>query len=202
MMASKNIIKSNCAIIILAAGASARLGRPKQLLPYQGKSLLEHAVDIANDSDASPVIVVLGAGAAELEKMIDEKKLHIVENEEWQEGIASSIRCGMNTLKRVALLSDAVILMVCDQPHIETSVINELIATQKKTGKPIVASRYGDTMGTPVLFFKSMFAELLELEGDKGAKKIIDKYPTELAAIAFPLGELDIDTEEDYKTLK
>ncbi len=201
-MTSENIIKSNCAVIILAAGRSARLGRPKQLLPYQGKSLLVHAVDIAKDSEAGPVIVVLGAGASELEKLIDEKNLHIVENKEWQEGIASSIRCGLNTLKRVALLSDAVILMVCDQPHIDTTIINELIDTQKKTGKPIVASRYGNTTGTPVLFFKSLFAELLELEGDKGAKKLIDKYPAELATISFPLGEIDIDTEEDYQALK
>ena len=74
------------------------MGRPKQLLPYNGKSLLEHTVDTANDADANPVIVVLGANAALLEKEIDEKKVRIVENKEWKEGMASSVRCGLTTL--------------------------------------------------------------------------------------------------------
>lgn len=177
------------------------MGRPKQLLPYQGKSLLEHAVDIANDSQAAPLIVVLGAHAKDLEKEIDEKKLHIVENKDWQEGMSSSIRCGLQALKRVALLSDAVILMVCDQPYINPSILNDLIAMQKKTGKPIVASKYGNTLGTPVLFFKSLFPELLELKGDKGAKMIIEKYVDELATVPFEKGNIDIDTEDDYRAL-
>lgn len=200
-MIEGNIITSNCAIIILAAGASTRLGRPKQLLPYHGKSLLEHAVDTANDSEASPVIVVLGAHARELEELVDEKKLHVVENKEWNEGMASSIRCGLNTLKRVALLSDGVILMVCDQPYLDAGIINELIATQKRTGKPIVACQYGNTAGTPVLFYKTLFSELLELQGDKGAKKVMEKYTENMVTVPFAGGEIDIDTEEDYTAL-
>lgn len=200
-MTAENDTARSCAIIILAAGGSNRLGRPKQLLPYQGKSLLRHAVDAANDSNAQPLIVVLGANAAKLEPLIDEKKIHVVENKQWEEGIAASIRCGMNTLKRVALLADAVILSVCDQPLLEAAVINELIATHHSTGKPIVACQYGHTTGTPVLFHKSLFAELLELEGNKGAKKIIDKYPGDLATVSFQGGAIDIDNEEDYTNL-
>lgn len=125
------MIANNCGIVVLAGGESSRMGRPKQLLPYKGKSLLEHTVDIANDANADPVIVVLGANAESLEKIVDEKKVHIVENKEWKEGMASSIRCGLNTLMQVAPLSDSVILMVCDQPYISASLLNELIATQK-----------------------------------------------------------------------
>lgn len=158
-------------------------------------------MDVANESEAGPVVVVLGAFASELEKLIDQKKVHITENPNWQEGIASSIHTGLETLKRVALLSEAVILMVCDQPYLETEILNELIATQKRTGKPIVACRYGNTIGTPALFHRSLFAELLELKGDKGAKAIIESHMDNVETIAFHRGEIDIDTEDDYEGL-
>jgi molybdenum cofactor cytidylyltransferase len=200
-IATENTIVSNCAVIILAAGASSRLGRPKQLLPYQGKSLLAHAVDTAIDADADPVIVVLGADAPAVEKEIDEKKVHIVTNTEWKEGMASSIRCGLQTLKRTALMSDAVILMMCDQPYVSPSVLNELIATQKNTGKPIVLSRYGNTKGPPALFYKTLFAELMDLTGDEGARSIVAKHGSDVATVLFEKGNIDIDTEEDYRKL-
>ncbi len=171
------------------------------MLPYQGKTLLEHAADTANDSEAGPVIVVLGAHAEELEKLIDQKKLHIVENKDWQEGLSSSIRCGLQTLKRVALLSDGVILMVCDQPFINPGILNDMIASQKKTGKGIIACQYDNAVGTPVLFYKKYFPELLELKGDKGAKMIIEKFAADLATVTFEKGSIDIDNEDDYRAL-
>lgn len=172
------------------------------MLPYRGTSLIAHAVDTANDSDAGPVIVVLGAFADEVEKEIDQKKVHIAFNEEWEEGIGSSIRTGMLTLKRVALLSEAVILMVCDQPFIEASLLNRLIETQKNTGRPIVACRYENAIGTPALFHQQLFAELLELKGDKGARSIIEKYRSDTALVDFEKGIIDIDTEKDYEDLR
>ncbi len=192
---------NNCAIIILAAGSSSRMGRPKQLLPYMGKSLLEHSVDIANDADANPVIVVLGANAALLEKEIDEKKVHIVVNDEWQEGMASSIRCGLNTLLHIAPSSGAAILMVCDQPFVSASLLNELISTQKNTGKQIVASQYQNTVGPPALFDKIIFPELMELKGDAGARKIVERHSNNTATVLFTGGNIDIDTEADYEAL-
>lgn len=177
------------------------MGRPKQLLPYKGKSLLEHTVDMANDAEANPVIVVLGASAALLEKEIDEKKVHIVENKEWEEGMASSIRCGLNTLLHIAPSSDAVIFMVCDQPFVSASLLNELITTQKKTGKLIVSSQYENAIGPPVLFHKTIFPELLELKGDAGARKIIERHNNDTATVLFTNGNIDIDTEADYKAL-
>jgi molybdenum cofactor cytidylyltransferase len=177
------------------------MGRAKQLLPYKGKSLLEHAVDTANDADANPVIVVLGANAAVLEKEIDEKKVHIVENKEWQEGMASSIRCGLNTLLQIAPSSDAVILMVCDQPFVSASLLNELITTQKNTGKLIVTSQYENTIGPPALFYKTIFPELLKLKGDAGARKIVEQHNNATATVLFTKGNIDIDTEADYNAL-
>jgi len=177
------------------------MGRPKQLLSHNGKSLLEHTVDTANDADANPVIVVLGANAAMLEKVIDEKKVHIVENKEWKEGMASSIRCGINTLMHIAPSSDAVILMVCDQPYISASLLNELIAMQKNTGKPIVTSQYENTFGPPALFYKTVFHELMNLKGDAGARKIVAQHSNYVATVLFTQGNIDIDTEADYNAL-
>ncbi len=192
---------NNCAIIILAAGSSRRLGRPKQLLPYNGKSLLEHSVDTANDTDVNPVIVVLGANAAQLEKEIDGKKVHIIENKEWKEGMASSIRWGINTVIHIAPSTDAAILMVCDQPYVSAFLLNELIAAQKNTGKLIVTSQYENAFGPPALFYKTIFPELLELKGDEGARKIVEQHSNDIATVLFTQGNIDIDTEADYKAL-
>lgn len=171
------------------------------MLPYNGKSLLENTVDTANETDANPVIVVLGANAVQLEKELDEKKVHIVENKEWKEGMASSIRCGLETLKHIAPSADGVILMVCDQPHVSSSLLNELITLQKKTARPVITSHYNDVVGPPVLFHRSVFPELLELNGDAGARKIVEKYKDNLATVSFEKGSVDIDTEDDYKAL-
>ena len=177
------------------------MGRPKQLLPYKGTSLLEHTVDTANNADANPVIVVLGANAVLLEKEIAKKKVHIVENKEWKEGMASSVRCGLNTLLHIAPSSDAAIIMVCDQPFVSSSLLNELITTQKNTGKLIVTSQYKNAIGPPALFHKSIFPLLLELKGDAGARKIIEQRMDEVATVLFAQGNIDIDTEADYKSL-
>jgi molybdenum cofactor cytidylyltransferase len=177
------------------------MGRPKQLLHYNGKSLLEHTVDTANDADANPVIVVLGANAALLGKEIDEKKVHIVENKEWKEGMGASVRCGLNTLLHIAPSCDAVMIMVCDQPFVSASLLKELIATQKNTGKHIVTSEYENAVGPPALFCKSIFPELLELKGDAGARKIIEQRSNDVAKVLFKKGNIDIDTEADYKSL-
>ena len=171
------------------------------MLPYNGKSLLEHSVDTANDSDASPVIVILGANASLLEKEIEEKKIHISENKEWKEGMASSVRVGINKLMHIAPDTDAAIIMVCDQPFVSATLLNDLIDAQKKTGKPIVTSQYETTIGPPALFHKSVFPELLKLKGDAGARKIIEQHMNEVATVLFTKGNIDIDTEADYRTL-
>ena len=201
-MLSADYIVNSCGIIILAAGASTRLGKPKQLLQYRGKTLLAHAITEAVNSNADAVVVVLGKDANLFKKEIDERKIRVAINSSWEEGMASSLRLGMDTLLKDKPYIDAVIFMVCDQPHISSSVLNELIITQQKTTKQIVTSNYGDSMGPPALLHKKYFEELMKLSGDAGARKIIQKNMNDVATILFPEGNIDIDTEEDYEKLK
>jgi len=192
---------TNCSAIILAAGRSSRLGKPKQLLNYQGKTLLEHTIHAVKESSVQSIILVLGSGFESVINEIDINGLHIIKNDNWETGIASSIVSGINALYDIAPLPDAAILMVCDQPFVTGSLLDELIAAQKTTGKPIIASKYEDTIGTPALFHKSFFLQLIGLKGDSGAKKIMQQYPDEVTTISFPLGSIDIDTPDDYESL-
>lgn len=188
-------------LIILAAGESRRLGEPKQSLLYNGKTLLQHAAKTAVGSACRPVIIISGAYAEEIQLQIKEQPVIIYQNTQWQEGIASSIRLGIKMLQQAEPEVSAVILMVCDQPHVSTELINNLISKKAATGKDIVASSYNDTLGVPVLFDKKLFAELLLLKGAEGAKNLLFKYKDALVRVSFPLGNIDIDTAEDYKAL-
>jgi molybdenum cofactor cytidylyltransferase len=174
------------------------MGKPKQLLQYKGKNLLQHVLSEAISSYASPVIVVLGANSDLVSKEIDKTKVYITENTEWEEGMASSVRIGLQIFPS----ADAVIFMVCDQPYVSASLLNDLINTQVDTGKPIVTSDYGEAIGPPALFHKSLFNELMQLKGDAGAKKIIETHRDEVATVLFTKGKIDIDTKEDYEALK
>lgn len=200
MLKSKKA-SNTCAVILLAAGASNRMGKPKQLLEYNGTGFLSHMVNVITDCKADIMIVVLGANAEGLEKEVDNNKVVKVRNHEWQEGMASSIRCGLNALLVIEPSCDSVLFLTCDQPHVPASLLNNLINMHRDTGKPIVACSYANTIGIPALFHKSMFAELKELKGDTGAKKIIVTHKDIAEVIPFPLGSIDIDTTDDYKAL-
>jgi molybdenum cofactor cytidylyltransferase len=193
---------NQCAIIILAAGASSRLGTPKQLLRYKGKSLLQNIVSTALGTRLRPVIVVVGANAPEIISELTGENVHIINNHEWPEGIASSIRCGVRSLEKTDPVSDGTIIMVCDQPHITAGLLNNLLNVQKETGKAIAASTYNDIEGTPALFHKSKFPELLLLKGDKGAGKMLQQQIFPVVTVPFPEGAIDIDTKEDYENLR
>ena len=193
---------NSCGIIILAGGASTRLGQPKQLLQYHGKTLLDHSLEEALGARADAVVVVLGKNADLLQEEIDKEKVRVVVNNEWAEGMASSVRLGLDALLNSKPYIDAVILMVCDQPHISSQVLNELITTQQKTTKQIVTCNYGDSIGPPALFHKKYFRGLMELKGDIGARNIIQQNMNDVATILFPEGKIDIDTKEDYEALK
>lgn len=189
------------AIIILAAGRSARLGSPKQLLSYRGKTLLQHSIDTALESQASPVIVVLGSGKETIEKELEQKQIIILENTAWESGMASSISCGINKLNTIAPDSEAAILMVCDQPYVSATLLNDLINKHLESGQSIIASSYENTLGTPALFHKSLFSELSALEGENGAKSLIKKYSQQTGFVSFDQGSIDIDTRENYSNL-
>jgi molybdenum cofactor cytidylyltransferase len=197
----------HCAIIILAAGTSSRMGSPKQILPYKGKTLLRHAVDTALETDCQSVFVVLGANSEMLRKEMKDRPVIIVENTGWQEGMASSIRCGLKNIMNIILRPDSVIFMVCDQPFVTSSLLLSLVEKKQETGLPIVACSYEDKpgdyrVGIPALFHKSFFPALMELKGDKGARKLIIDNRDKVATVPFPGGIIDIDTAADYELLK
>jgi len=186
-------------IIILAAGSSSRLGQPKQNLVYKDKTLLQRAVDTAMASVCDPVIVVLGANSEAIQPTIEQTGVTIAKNNEWSEGMASSIRAGIRELINIRPDVQSVILMLCDQPFVDTYLLNLLILAKSKHG--ITASFYNDTIGAPVLFDAIYFDELLQLKGAEGAKQLIQKYPDKVTEIPFPAGGIDIDTIEDFEKL-
>jgi len=187
-------------IIILAAGASTRLGEPKQNLLFRGKSLLHHALAVAKVTNCSPILIITGAHTFENDDLSD-SGIYVVQNPDWQKGIASSINLGVLYLQEKEPNISGTILMVCDQPYVTSTLLHELIAEKMKTNKPIIACSYQDTLGTPVLFDKQYFGVLCTLKGDEGAKKIIFKNLEDVASISFALGSIDIDTRNDYEQL-
>jgi molybdenum cofactor cytidylyltransferase len=185
-------------IIILAAGASSRMERPKQLLPYHQESLLSHTIGEAQKS-LMAVMVVLGANAQEIETQTRNLECKIVVNEDWKSGISSSIKAGLKKALAHFKGMQHCILAVCDQPYISSVLFRQLVDQKKKSGKKIVACSYAGTSGTPCLFDKKYFEELLQLEGDHGAKSILQKYRNDVALVEFEKGELDVDTNKDYE---
>jgi molybdenum cofactor cytidylyltransferase len=186
-------------IIILAAGGSSRLGRPKQLLDYKGKTLLQTVINEALETSCRPVITVLGANAKEIASQHDQ--VNFVINESWENGMASSIVAGLSTMIRNNSEIESIIIAVADQAFIKMINFNHLIEKQKETGKNIIASTYAGTVGTPALFKKDYFEALLSLTGAEGAKKILKQYPQDVETVVFERGEIDIDTETDYNNL-
>jgi molybdenum cofactor cytidylyltransferase len=188
---------------LLAAGMSGRLGSPKQILVYEGKTLLMRSVEVALGTGMHPVLVVLGANHALLEKELAAVEgIRIVINKAWPEGMASSIRCGVEAAMQQEPELDGLIIMVCDQPFVRSALLNELLLTQEKTGLPVVASSYRDNPGVPALFHKHFFSSLLALTGDTGARKILKDQAGLVARVPFPEGETDIDTMNDFNELK
>jgi molybdenum cofactor cytidylyltransferase len=195
-----NPMNTTIPIVILAAGKSSRLGQPKQLLPFKGKSLLNHTIQTAQQV-TDHVIVVIGSDRKRIEAEIRNQTVDIVFNEAWEEGMASSIRCGVSRVNEKIQDLRSVIFMVCDQPYVTSHLLQNLIREKENSDKHIIASAYADIAGTPVLFDKSILNELMDLQGDIGARKIIAKNKERVATVNFPLGKVDMDTAEDYKKL-
>jgi molybdenum cofactor cytidylyltransferase len=187
------------AAVILAAGESSRFGKPKQLLELNQKSLVRRIVDEARDADCSPVVVVTGDGRDEIKRQLAGTLAVTVDNENWKHGIGTSIRAGIRYLTGATPEIDAVVLLVCDQPLVDASMIRDLIALGEKTHKPIVSSRYAETVGVPALFNRMCFDELLALDGDSGAKAIILSNSDRIAELPFPDGAIDLDTIQDWE---
>lgn len=193
-----NSEKDKIGIVILAAGNSSRLGRPKQLLKFKEKSLLENVISKASKIKNAIVVVVFGSNHELIQNEISNTAIEKVFNPEWESGISSSIVKGLSKLLELNPDCQKCIFTVCDQLFITTSLFENLIQESQKNNKGIAASYYSETLGTPVLFHQKYFSEVLELKGKTGAKKLIKKYADDVVSIHFEKGNIDIDTQEDY----
>lgn len=195
------VIIHQCGILVLAGGQSKRLGTPKQLLLYKGKTLLHTLLSTIQTITSERVFLVLGAYAAEISAQISDNQIQTIYNENWEEGMASSIRTGVAYIQQHFPSIDGIMIVVCDQPFLTTSQLLSLIEIQRNSGLPIAASAYKGVAGTPVLFHQSFFDTLLQLKGDKGARTIIQAHISAVATVPFEKGEIDIDTQEAYQQL-
>lgn len=191
------------AAIVLAAGASRRLGQPKQLLQVDGESLLARTIRLANEAGASPVIVVLGAQFETIRASISSMQVISVFNELWEMGIAGSIHAGLDAIDSNAPDSSGALLLTCDQPRLTAAHLLALLDKFAAQGaNVIVASRYSGSLGVPAVFPRSVFPMLRWLQGDRGARSLLADPPCPLIAVEFSGGEIDIDSPEDIAYLR
>ncbi len=194
-------VNTKYGVVILAAGNSSRMGKPKQLLDYKDSTLLLHAVDQSLELPDAVVIVVTGASNELIEEQLAGRSVTIQYNAEWESGMGSSIRTGVTDLIVTHPFLEAILIIVCDQPFLTSGILSALVDGYLSTDKGIVASAYQDNIGTPVLFTSKYFDELMNLAGEEGAKKIIRQNMDDVTTKPFPLGGVDIDTQEDYLKL-
>lgn len=182
--------------ILLAAGGSSRLGRPKQLLNFKGKTLIRRAAETLVDSQCDPIVVVLGAEIELSTAELDGLNVAICTNEKWQAGMSSSIISGLRSLLEIESSLDAVIITLCDQPNVTAVDLDKLNRAFYDSRPSIVAAKYGETTGVPALFSNRLFDDLLLLEGDKGASSLIHSHNASVI-IQIESAIFDIDTFDD-----
>nr|WP_199318475.1 nucleotidyltransferase family protein [Leptolyngbya sp. FACHB-541] len=175
------------------------MGTPKQLLLYQGKSLICRTVEAAIGSSCNPIVVVLGAYAKQIYPEIAQYNVQFTTNNQWSTGMGASIQAGIQVLSQTHRELEATIFLVCDQPFISTQIIDQLIETYRSSLKPIIASEYAGTLGVPALFNYTIFPELVSLRPTTGAKQIIYNHIPNVASVPFPRGNIDLDTPEEYQ---
>lgn len=191
---------SSVGLILLAAGGSTRLGRAKQLLIHEGRTLIRRAAEAALASGCSPVVIVLGSEAASIEPELAGLAVDIIINEQWSTGMGGSIRRGMQAVLQERPGIAAVVIMLCDQPYVTSETIGALIAAHGESGAAVCASTYAGTFGPPCLFAAAQFGSLLGMAEDHGAKNVIAAGEN-VRWVPFEKGEIDIDTPEDAEKL-
>ena len=185
----------NVAGLILAAGGSTRLGSPKQLLVYEGRTLLRRAAETVLAAGCRPVVVVLGAGAGRLTPELAGLDVSTVVNAGWQRGMGTSVRLGLSALAPGPEV-DAVLLTLCDQPLVGPDALKRLLAAPAGS---IAAAEYHGTLGVPAVFGREHFAELAALPDAAGAKGVLQRHAARIIAVPTPEAATDIDTREQYE---
>jgi len=187
------------ALLLLAAGASTRMGQPKQLLPYHGRTLLRHAAETAVASGCAPLVLVTGALHDELLPEIAGLPIRAVHNPAWDTGMASSLQAGLAAL--AGTNPAAVLVLLTDQPHVTPALLRQLVALQQHTKAPAVAAAYAGTLGVPAVFSRALFSDLRQLKGAQGANRLLAMLGPAVGRVDFPAGLLDVDTPEQYAAL-
>jgi molybdenum cofactor cytidylyltransferase len=184
--------------LVLAAGGSARLGVPKQLLKWRGKSLIANAVEQSLAVCGAGVIVVTGADATSVVASLRDYPVEIVHNADWQTGAAGSLSAGIDTLRSKTV--QALLVTLCDQPLVTAQDLARLAAAWERRPHIPAAARYSNIIGVPAIFPASCFASLAALQGDTGARSLL-RGVDKCTAIDIPSAALDIDTAEDMAQL-
>jgi molybdenum cofactor cytidylyltransferase len=187
------------AILIIAAGASRRLGQPKQLVPFRDTFLLNQIIQECQASEVGTIYIVLGANAEQIQPRLSDD-LSIFYHKNWSQGMGTSIAFGIKQL--ISKDYDGVIIVLGDQPFFSSFLLKKITQKRTETNGKIILSEYEKGMGPPSFFEKSLFSELSMLKGDLGAKTMIKKYKEEVQRISFPKGYIDIDTPEDLKIIQ
>ena len=188
--------ESKIGVILLAAGGSSRLGQPKQLLNFKGKTLIRRAAEMLVDSQCDPIVVVIGAEIERSTAELSGLEVNICINENWQTGMSSSIISGLRSLLATQPDIDAVVITLCDQPNVNSIDIDKLITAFTVNRPPLVAAKYRETTGVPALFSSKLFDDLFQLEGDKGAKSLIRSHG-HIVTVQIESAIFDIDTADD-----
>ncbi|MBU4427479.1 MAG: nucleotidyltransferase family protein [Desulfobacterales bacterium] len=187
--------------LLLAAGASTRMGRPKQLLRVHGETILGRILNEALDSELDKIFLILGYQANEIKRTLGQSlihgKLQVIENRQYAQGISSSIIAGLSEIEENY---EHVMILLADLPHINSILINLLIFGYLESGLPIGAIQVKSKRSHPVIFGKALYRELRKLQGDVGAKSIFEKFSDRVCLVepGFCYNDMDIDTPEDY----
>jgi molybdenum cofactor cytidylyltransferase len=181
----------SCAAVILAAGASRRLGQAKQLVKIDGEPLLGRTVRLAAQAGCQPVVMVLGFEAHRMRSALEGFRVIVAVNENWDTGMGSSMRCGVETALRTSPPPEDILLMVCDQVRLTAEVLRRVLDLHGSRKYPITAACYGGRLGVPAVFSSIFFPDLLDVSGDRGARGILERNAERVGGVDFLEGELD-----------
>ncbi len=186
--------------VLLAAGTSSRLGRPKQLLTYNGQTLVRRVAEIGVAAGLDPLVVVVGAAAEAIQRELAGLPLQVVRNPRYAEGQSTSVRAGLAALPPDAA---AVVMLLVDMPAVDADVIRAVIAEWRASGAPLVRPAFHGRPGNPVLFDARVFPELAAVEGDEGGRSLLRRHAAEVRLVPTeqPGVLQDVDTWEGYRRL-
>ena len=187
--------------IVLAAGAATRMGCVKQLLPYCGTTLVEYAIRQAQEAGFHPIVAVVGAQAHAVEEAVLRSSADCVLNANWESGMGSSIVSGVTRLLAIAPATDAIAVLLADQPYVCARHLLEMRRVFNSAASPVLASKYAGTVGVPAIFGSSFFANLRNLAPGSGARGLLRQGGTAVQLYEFPEAAMDVDTPEDFAAI-